>query len=92
MCPLLDIARVVVQQGEVDLVRLATRQVELRSVHSIGVLVTGRVLRELPGGADQLPSRALGIDGGGQLSVDPHDGKGTKGLQRTFQLDIELPQ
>lgn len=86
------IARVVVQQGEVDLVRLATRQVELRSVHRIGEVVTGRVLRELPGGADQLPSRALSIDGGGQLPVDPRDGKGTKGLQRTFQLDIELPQ
>ena len=85
------VARVVVTQGQADLVRLATRQIELRSVHRLDDVVTGKVLREVPGGVDQLPSRALGLEGGGQLAVDPRDGRGTTGLQRTFQLDIALP-
>jgi putative peptide zinc metalloprotease protein len=85
------LARVVVQQGEVDVVRLATREVELRSVYRVGEVVKGTVLREVPGGIDQLPSRALSVEGGGQLATDPRDAKGTKGLQRTFQLDIDLP-
>ena len=85
------LARVVVQQGEIDVVRLATREVELRSVYRVGDVVKGTVLREVPGGLDQLPSRALGVEGGGQFAVDPRDAKGTKGLHRTFQLDIDLP-
>ena len=85
------IARVVVQQGDVDLVRLATRKVELRSVHRIGDVVTVAVIREVPAGVDQLPSRALGMEGGGHQAVDPRDTQGTRTLQRLFQFDVELP-
>lgn len=85
------VVRVVVQQADVDVVRLATRKVELRSLYRVGDVVTGTVLREVPGGIDQIPSRALGVDGGGLLAVDPRDSSGTKVMQRAFQLDIALP-
>jgi len=49
------------------------------------------VVRELPAGAKQLPSRALGAGGGGMVVVDPRDSQGLRALQRSFQLDIALP-
>ena len=50
-----------------------------------------RIVREVPAGRDDLPSKALGGPGGGALPVDPRDPQGMKTLQRVFQVDIELP-
>ena len=50
-----------------------------------------RIVREVPAGREDLPSKALGGSGGGALAVDPNDPQGIKTLQRVFQLDIELP-
>ena len=50
-----------------------------------------RIIREVPAGREDLPSKALGGTGGGALPVDPRDPQGTKTLQRVFQVDIELP-
>ena len=50
------------------------------------------IIREVPAGRDDLPSKALGGAGGGALAVDPGDPHGTKTLQRVFQVDIELPE
>ncbi|MDO9235641.1 MAG: hypothetical protein Q7U28_06350 [Aquabacterium sp.] len=85
------VVRVVIQQGEVDIVRQATQRVELRQAHRIDEVVTGSIIREVPGGAVQLPSRALSMEGGGQIAVDPRDSKGLTSLKHTFQLDIDLP-
>ena len=85
------LVRVVIQQGEVDLVRLATREVGLRNAYRLGDAIVGKVIREVPGGVSQLPSRALATEGGGLVAVDPRDSHGTKALQRTFLLDVDLP-
>ena len=85
------VVRVVVSQGEIDLVRNSTTEVQLRSVFRIEQALVGRIVREVPAGVDQLPSRALGVDGGGQLAVDPRDSRGTKSMHRTFHFDIDLP-
>lgn len=85
------VVRVIVPQGDVDLVRLATRRVELRHAYALDRVRTGTVVRELPAGAEQLPSRALGAGGGGMVVVDPRDSQGLRALQRSFQLDIALP-
>ena len=86
------LVRVVIRQGQVDVVRLATRRVEVRSAERIGEVIVGTMMRHVPGGADQLPSRALATEGGGSISVDPRDASGTKALERLFQLDIALEQ
>ena len=51
-----------------------------------------RILREVPGGHDQLPSKALATAGGGPHATDPRDTHGLKSLQRLFQFDLELPE
>jgi putative peptide zinc metalloprotease protein len=86
------LVRVVVQQDAVDLVRRDTQGVKLRLSHRPGQEFNGRVVREVPGGGDTLPSRALGVDGGGTLAVDPRDPQVPKTLERTFQFDVQLDE
>src|SRR4051794_17855458 len=50
-----------------------------------------RLVREVPAGRDELPSKALGTTGGGTVAVDPRDTHGVKALQRVFQVDLLLP-
>jgi len=83
-------ARVIVQQADVDVVRLATQEVEIRTSERIEHVVKARVLRQVPGGHDELPSKALAPEGGGSVPTDPRDPKGTKSMQRVFQLELEL--
>ncbi len=85
------IVRVVIPQDANDKVRLATDRVTVRLVDHPETVLQGRLLREVPGGEDYLPSYALAIEGGGEIPVDPRETKGPKALQRMFQFDVELP-
>ena len=40
---------------------------------------------------DELPSPALGGEGGGQVPLDPHDAKGHTAMKKLFQIDVALP-
>jgi putative peptide zinc metalloprotease protein len=86
----LPVARVVVSQDEVDQVQLATDRVEVRLAGNPEEALPGRVLRQVPAGADQLPSKVLAVEGGGHIAVDPRDASGTRTLAKTFQLDVLL--
>lgn len=85
------VVRVVVQQGDIDLVRQDTRAVWLKPAWQPGRSDAARVLREVPAGAAELPSRALTTAGGGQLAADPRDQQGLRTLERSFQFDLTLP-
>lgn len=82
--------RVVVPQGEADLVRSHTRRIEVRLADRPGQTFAARLARDVPAGSDQLPSKALTIDGGGPFATDPRDSTGLKTLNRTFQFDLDL--
>jgi putative peptide zinc metalloprotease protein len=83
------VIRAVVGQDEVDLVRGALRDVELRFAE--GEAVTTRVLREVPSGQFALPSAAFALASGGTIATDPRDPDGVTALRRVFQLDLALP-
>jgi putative peptide zinc metalloprotease protein len=85
------IARVVVQQDNIDLVRTRTRSAELRLAEAIPQAHAATVIREMPGGVDELPTAALGPNGGGEIPVDPKDPNGLKTLERVFVFDLQLP-
>ena len=82
------LARVVVEQDAADLVRGATRGVQLRLAHQPEQALSGRLEREVPAGDEFLPSRALSTEGGGTLAVDPRDRDRARTLERTFQFDV----
>jgi putative peptide zinc metalloprotease protein len=84
------LARVVVSQDAVDNVRTVTDHIRLRMVNQPTVVMKGRMLREVPGGEEQLPSIALSAEGGGEIATDPRETKGPKALQRMFQFDVEI--
>jgi putative peptide zinc metalloprotease protein len=85
------IARVVVTQDNIDLVRTKFRSVELRLAEAIADTHATSVIREVPGGVDELPTAALGASGGGSIAVDPKDSNGVKTLERVFIFDLQLP-
>jgi putative peptide zinc metalloprotease protein len=84
-------ARVVVLQAQIDLVRKQTRGVDVRFPERIAQSIPARVMREVPAATDQLPSRTLSMEGGGNIAIDPRDAWGTKSFQKLFLFDIELP-
>ena len=84
--------RVVVPQGEGDLVRKATRRVEIRATDRIGHPVAARVQREVPAATDDLPSMTLSLQGGGKIGIDPNRSGDPKALEKLFVVDLELPR
>jgi len=85
------IVRVVVSQSDVDLVRLSTRNVEVKFPQTMGETWPARLIREVPKAGRELPSPALGMAGGGQIAMDPRDDKGTTTVESLFQFELEMP-
>ncbi|MGQ9647141.1 MAG: efflux RND transporter periplasmic adaptor subunit [Thermodesulfobacteriota bacterium] len=85
-------ARVVVPQSEVDFVRKRTRGVKIRLPEKIAETFPAEISREVPASTDQLPSRILSQQGGGEIAIDPRDMLGTKAFQKVFLFDVELPK
>ena len=83
--------RMVVPQGEVDLIRQQTRQVDVRLTERLEQTVQAVIKRIVPAASDQLPSQALSVAGGGQFALDPMDPHGMKTIKKVFQIDLELP-
>ncbi|MDO1527463.1 hypothetical protein QMK61_01340 [Fulvimonas sp. R45] len=85
------LVRVIVTQDDVDLVHQRLRGVSLRLAGAPDRAWPSRVIREFPGAVDELPTAALGLNGGGTIPTTPGDPKGLKTLQRVFVVDIALP-
>ena len=82
------IVRVVVEQSDVDAVAGTVRHVGLRLADDVARVIPGRVVRQVPAGTDEAPSRALIASGGGRLAADPRDPQGRKTLTRFFEIDV----
>ena len=89
--PAATTVRVVVPQAEGDLVRKATRRVEIRPADRIGHPIQARVQREVPAATDELPSMTLSLQGGGKIGVDPGKSGDPRSIEKLFVLDLELP-
>jgi putative peptide zinc metalloprotease protein len=85
------IVRTVVQQDDIDLVHTRVSGVAMRLAGSLGDTWTTRVTRAFPGGVDELPTAALGLNAGGTIATNPNDTNGVKTLQRVFVVDLALP-
>ena len=85
------VARIVVDQSDIDLVRTRLRSAELRFADSLTITHATSVLRHVPAGTQELPTNALSSAHGGIIAVDPQDSNGTKALERIFIFDMNLP-
>ncbi len=84
------IARVVVPQDDIDLVRTRLKSADLRLAEIVGTTLKATMARELPGGVEELPTAALGISGGGTIPTAPNDPNGVKTIGRVFLVDLRL--
>lgn len=85
------IARVVVPQDDIDLVRTRYHLAEFRFADWIGQVHDAGMVRQAVGGVDELPTAALGIQGGGEIPTMPSDTNGIKTMERVFMVDLALP-
>jgi putative peptide zinc metalloprotease protein len=86
------IVRVVVQQDDIELVHERLAGVRLRLSDSLNHVYVSRIVRSFPGGVEELPTAALGLNAGGSVPTQPSDPNGVKTLQRVFIVDLALPQ
>ena len=84
------IARVVVSQEDIALVRQRTRGVELRFVDRPHEVLPASIRREVPGASNRLPAVALGSQGGGAMVIDPRGEQGLTTFEKVFQFDISI--
>jgi putative peptide zinc metalloprotease protein len=82
--------RILVSQEQIDLVRQDTRAVEVRLAERFGRIAHASIQRVVPAASNELPSAALGTQGGGIVAVDPTDREGRKSVQKYFQVDVQL--
>jgi len=83
--------RTVVEQGDIDLIMSKTNHVQVRLAERLTDPAAAQIKRLVPTASDELPSAALGSEGGGDLPLDPRDPNGQKALKKIFQVDVELP-
>lgn len=84
--------RVIVSQADADLIREHTRAIHVKLPFDPGPTWTARIVREVPGASDELPSAALGREGGGAVATDPRDASGRKALTTHFEYELALPR
>jgi len=85
------LVRVVVPQSDVDTIRLATEQVEVRLPQATAQVWPATLLRGVPAASRQLPSAVLGAHGGGSVVTDPQDEQGLRTLESVFEFELRLP-
>jgi putative peptide zinc metalloprotease protein len=83
--------RTIVDQTDIDLIRHGLKTVQVRLAERLASPIDAAVKRLVPAASDELPSPALGSEGGGQVPMDPKDPKGQKALRKVYQVDLQLP-
>jgi putative peptide zinc metalloprotease protein len=85
------LVRVIVPQAQAQWVHERTRRVEVLLPQPGTPVLEGRLVRAVPQASRELPSPALGPQGGGSVVTDPRDPSGVKALETLFTFEVELP-
>ncbi len=84
--------RVVIPQDEIGMVTGHLQAIEVKLSDRVGETFAAHIVRAIPQGNENLPSKALAIEGGGEFVLDPRDPEALRTLDKVFQLDIEIAQ
>jgi len=85
------IVRSVLPQDDIGLLHKHLVNVEVRLAEAPANTIEAQVLRETPAASSQLPSRALGAIGGGDIAIMTSDNKGLTADEKVFHVDLRLP-
>jgi putative peptide zinc metalloprotease protein len=83
-------ARVVVDQADVDAVRSDVQALEVRLAEALDQTFTGEMVGEVPTDHRDLPSLALSVEGGGRHALDPGIRDRPTAFEPFFQFEIRL--
>ena len=83
--------RIMVDQDQVGFVREDVEEIEIIPEGYGQDPIPAVIIRETPGGTIRLPTPALGVQGGGEIPVDPRDGDGIRTLERYFEFELRVP-
>ncbi len=82
----------VVPQDYIGQVRQKVERIELRLASAFEQVWPVTILREIPASTQQLPSSALGDQGGGRIKTDPSSQDATQAFDPFFQYELALPE
>jgi putative peptide zinc metalloprotease protein len=85
------VVRVIVDQNDADLIRFHTGSIGVQLPAEPGRIWPATVRRTVPAASHDLPSAALGRQGGGAAAIDPRDDSGRRALQTHFEIELGLP-
>jgi putative peptide zinc metalloprotease protein len=83
--------RVIVDQAQADAIRGRSTEVLVRLPFDVDRVWPARIVQAVPAAGTELPSAALGRQGGGAVPTDPHDDSGRKALVSHFEYELALP-
>ncbi|MDA9980214.1 PqqD family peptide modification chaperone [Yoonia sp.] len=80
--------RVAIPQGQAEIVRSRTNDVQIMFLDDIGTSVPGRLVIEIPQSQDTIPSLALSTQAGGDIVLNPAGASELSTLQSVFQFEV----
>jgi len=85
------VTRIIIPEDKIALFDKKLSKVKVRPLSQPDVTMNATYKRTIPEAVAHLPSAALGLQGGGQVLVDPSDPSGTKTMEKVFQVELALP-
>jgi putative peptide zinc metalloprotease protein len=86
------IIRAVVEQAGMGAIERGVRDVTVWEAGYETSPSPGVIKRIAPGGGNELPHKALAVDGGGTITLDPRSPDKLRTTANLFQIDLELPR
>ena len=84
------VVRVAVPQSSIDLVRQRTKSVTAIRIEDLQTEIAATIIRAVPMAQTELPSAALGTQGGGDILIDPEQSGKPQALEGLFNIDLAL--
>jgi putative peptide zinc metalloprotease protein len=84
------IIRAVVEQAGMGAIERGVRDVTVWEAGYETSPSPGIVKRIAPGGGNELPNKALAVDGGGTITLDPRSPDKLRTTANLFQIDLEM--
>lgn len=82
--------RAVVPQDDIGRVLGSLASIDIKLSDRVQENFSGKVIRVIPQGSEAIPSKALTVEGGGELVLDPRDPATLQTITKVFQLDIRI--
>lgn len=82
--------RAALTQDEIGRLRQSVAAIEVKLISDPSITRSAQILQQVPAATYELPSAALGAQGGGRLAVDAAKPEATRTMQMVFLVDLQI--